>query len=123
LSDLTIQEIYDAHSHALEEAGWVVGLASDEDSKSIRLFARLKNGNQRKSPSIELRHKPLTHDLVVTRDGGYERMNVRPSARPWSLGVPKHTQQWFHAKQALEAFLDAAGVPTTRTILSISPRP
>ena len=105
----TVAQMEAAHREALEALGWHVERVVGESGETLGLHRRSKVGKLLKHPTLTLSFEPMTYDLVVTREGGYEHANVRPRVRPWSVrGSTGGTGTWGDPGKALAAFMREA---------------
>lgn len=85
ISDLTIEQIYDAYKDTLEGFGWQVFLGNSVDDNLnnitfISLHDSFKNGKQKSSPSVciyksESKHRPFGVNSVRMETRTYSNLN------------------------------------------------
>jgi len=107
-----LQTIFDRYADRLAAAGWQPVFEQGSEDSAIELYARFKNGKWQKNSSLSLIYVAFAYESVVTRDGGFERANLRPRIRPWTVRGKGGTNigTWSRLEPALETFLRKAGL-------------
>lgn len=101
----TLYELYEAVKDSLIGMGWHLETGKD----FLRLYARFKNGNLKKSPSVELVYQEMTWDLVIGTDGIFREENHRPKQRPWTVySKSSDTRTFTHLTKASEFLMSEA---------------
>lgn len=107
-----LQAIFDLYADRLAAAGWQPVFEQGSEDCAIELYARFKNGKWRKNSSLCLLYVAFAYESVVTKDGGFERANLRPRTRPWTVrgNGGANIGTWSEMQPALETFLRKAGL-------------
>ena len=79
----SVEELIEYHVAEAEKLGWTVTVTGN----NVELFARFKNGNLRKTPSVSIFYEEYQVDYIITEDDWEaepEEVLVK-SPRPWRV--------------------------------------
>lgn len=107
----TLAEVF---AEELAAKGWRVETSADMTpyglAETLHLYAALKSGKTRRTPSITLTCEPGEW-IAVADNGQIDRQWIGPRFRPWSLrGEKLKTQTWADAEKAALAFFTIVGL-------------